>query len=286
MTAAGFCILLLSAFIHATWNYLSKKAGGGAAFIWLFTAIAAIVYTPLAIGVVLYEKPDFGIWQIVLIMASILAHLGFFLVLQKGYQKGDLSLVYPIARGTGPLITCLLAVVVFHEQLTLPAVIGILLIVVSILFFTGGIKRLTESGSLIPILYGLLIGAIIAAYTLLDKAAVSHFLVPPLLLDYCNTLGRFILLTPFAAKNWHQVRSEWKQHRIEAAGVGILNSLAYILALSVMVFAPVSHVAPIREVSILIGTVMGAVLLSEGFGHRRIIAALFMVSGVISVAIG
>nr|MDH3153345.1 hypothetical protein [Bacillus licheniformis] len=102
MTVVGFCVLLCSAFIHASWNYLSKKADGGVPFIWLFTAIATVIYTPLAIGVVIYEKPEIGIWRLVIIMASILAHLGFFLVLQKGYKKGDLSLVYPIARGTGP----------------------------------------------------------------------------------------------------------------------------------------------------------------------------------------
>lgn len=153
-------------------------------------------------------------------------------------------------------------------------------------FFTGGVKRLKESGSLTPVLYGLAVGGIIAAYTLLDKAAVSRFLIPPLLLDYCNTLGRLIILTPFAAKSWSEVRFEWKHHRMEAVGVGVFNSLAYILALSVMVFAPVSYVAPVREISILIGTVMGAVLLSEGFGRLRIVAAVFMVLGVISVAVG
>ncbi|ASB90672.1 DMT family transporter [Bacillus sonorensis] len=286
MNTAAFCVLLLSAFIHASWNYLSKKAGGGIAFIWLFTAIAAVFYCPLAIGVILYEKPDIGLWEIILIIASILVHLGCFLVLQKGYKIGDLSLVYPIARGTGPLLTCILAVIIFHEKLTLFTFIGILLIMASILFFTGGMKKLKEEGALIPILYGLAVGAIIAAYTILDKAAVSHFLIPPLLLDYCNTIGRLIILTPFAVKNWNDVRAEWNNHRLEAAGVGIFNSLAYILALGVMVFAPVSHVAPIREISILIGTIMGSVLLSEGFGRVRVIAAFLMVLGVISVAAG
>ncbi|MEK5503066.1 DMT family transporter [Bacillus sp. FSL M8-0168] len=286
MTAVGLSLLLLSAFIHASWNYLSKKADGGVPFIWLFTAIAAVFYSPLAIGVILYEKPEIGMWQTVLIMASVVSHLAFFLVLQKGYSIGDLSLVYPIARGTGPLLTCVLAVIIFHEKMTHVTLIGILLIVTSILFFTGGMKKLKEAGALIPILYGLAVGAIIAGYTILDKAAVSHFLIPPLLLDYFNTIGRLIILTPYAVKNWNGVRSEWKNHRLEAAGVGIFNSLAYILALSVMVFAPVSQVAPIREISILIGTIMGSVLLSEGFGRVRVIAAVLMVLGVISVAAG
>ncbi|XBO85867.1 DMT family transporter [Bacillus licheniformis] len=284
MTAVGFCVLLCSAFIHASWNYLSKKADGGVPFIWLFTAIAAVVYTPLAIGVAIYEKPEIGIWQLVIIMASILAHLGFFLFFKKGTKRA----IFPSSirlRGDRPAAYLRAGGRLFGETLTLPAIIGILLIVISILFYRG-VKRLKEPGSFTPILYGLAVGCIIAAYTLLDKAAVSRFLIPPLLLDYCNTLGRLIILTPFAAKSWSEVRFEWKHHRMEAVGVGVFNSLAYILALSVMVFAPVSYVAPIREISILIGTVMGAVLLSEGFGRLRIIAAVFMVLGVISVAVG
>ncbi|MCY8836665.1 DMT family transporter [Bacillus atrophaeus] len=286
MTTMGLCILLLSAFIHATWNYLSKKANGGVPFIWLFTAIATVFYTPLAIGIILYQRPHIGLIQIVFIIASIIAHLGFFLVLQKGYKIGDLSFVYPIARGTGPLITCILAVVIFNEKPTVFTFIGTFLILISILFFTGGIDKLKQTNSLAPVLYSLAVGVIIAGYTLLDKGAVSNFLIPPLLLDFCNTVGRLIILTPFAVKNWGEVTFEWKHHRREAAGVGVFNSLAYILALSVMVFAPVSHVAPIREISILIGTIMGSVLLSEGFGKLRVIAATFMVLGVISVAIG
>lgn len=91
MTAVGLSLLLLSAFIHASWNYLSKKADGGVPFIWLFTAIAAVFYSPLAIGVILYEKPEIGMWQTVLIMASVVSHLAFFLVL----QKGTVSAIYP-----------------------------------------------------------------------------------------------------------------------------------------------------------------------------------------------
>ncbi|MCP6682479.1 DMT family transporter [Bacillus nakamurai] len=247
---------------------------------------AAVVYLPLAVWIVLAEKPYIGLWQIVLMIGSTLAHLSFFIVLQKGYKKGDLSLVYPVARGTGPFLTCILAIVFFHEKPSVWTIAGTCFIVLSVLFFTGGLKKLTTSESLIPILYGLATGVIISGYTLLDKGAVSTWLVPPLLLDFFNTVGRLVILTPFAIKNWSEVRYEWKTHKKEAAGVGICNSLAYILALSVMASAPVSSVAPIREISILIGTIMGTVFLSEGFGKQRIAAAAVMVIGVVSVALG
>ncbi|MBT2711381.1 EamA family transporter [Pseudomonas sp. ISL-88] len=217
-----------------------EKADGGMPFIWLFTAIAAVVYLPLAVWIVLAEKPYFGLWQIVMMIGSTLAHFTFFILLQKGYKKGDLSLVYPVARGTGPFLTCILAIVLFHEKPSVWTIAGTCFIVLSVLFFTCGLKKLTSSESLIPILYGLATGVMIAGYTLLDKGAVSTWFVPPLLLDFCNTIGRLIILTPFAIKNWSDIQYEWKAHKKEAAGVGVFNSLAYILALSVMASAPVA----------------------------------------------
>lgn len=120
-------------------------------------------YTPLAIGIILYQRPHIGLIQIVFIIASIIAHLGFFLVLQKGYKIGDLSFVYPIARGTGPLITCILAVVIFNEKPTVFTFIGTFLILISILFFTGGIDKLKQTNSLAPILYSLAVGVVLQA---------------------------------------------------------------------------------------------------------------------------
>ena len=93
------------------------------------------------------------------------------------------------------------------------------------------------------------------------------------------------MLSPFAKKHWKMVKADWKNHRKEAIGIGILNPLAYILILTTMIFTPVSHVAPVREVSILIGTVIGMRLLAEGFGKRRIIAAVIMLVGIVAVAL-
>ena len=138
----------------------------------------------------------------------------------KRIQKGDLSLVYPIARGQArcspacwrsPFWRDVDAARYYRDSIDCDQH-----------SFYRGVKRLKESGSFTPVLYGLAVGGIIAAYTLLDKAAVSRFLIPPLLLDYCNTLGRLVILTPYAAKSWSEVRFEWKHHRMEAVGVGVL----------------------------------------------------------------
>jgi drug/metabolite transporter (DMT)-like permease len=134
--------------------------------------------------------------------------------------------------------------------------------------------------------YGLLTGALIAAYTLWDKYAVSTVLIAPLIYDWLNSLSRSILLTPFAIRHRATLRRDWRQYWRQALIVAVLSPLAYIMVLTALVFTPVSYVAPAREISILFGTIMGARLLAEGDPGRRLLAASGMVAGVIALAIG
>ena len=135
------------------------------------------------------------------------------------------------------------------------------------------------------ITFGLLTGLTIAGYTLWDKYAVSVLLIPPLLLDYGSNLGRMLLLVPFIRHRWSEVWAEWQTHRLEAMGVACLSPLAYILVLTALVFTPVSYVAPARELSTLIATLLGARLLNEGDLPRRLIAASLIVLGIVTLAL-
>jgi len=146
--------------------------------------------------------------------------------------------------------------------------------------------KLRQAGARKPMVYALVTGTFIAAYTLWDKQAVSRFAVAPLLLDWGANLGRSLLLTPFALRHWSSARKEWRTHRFEAVGVALLVPLSYILVLTALQFTPVSYVAPAREISILVGTVMGTRLLAEGDVGRRLIAAGAMVLGVVALAVG
>jgi drug/metabolite transporter (DMT)-like permease len=286
LTAFAFGLVLTAAFIHASWNYLAKRAGqGGAAFVWLFAAISSAFYAPVAIFVYFWQKPDIGPLQLVFMAGSALIHVVYFLILQKGYREGDLSLVYPLARGTGPTISTLVAILFLGERPSALALFGAFLVAAGVFFLSGG--SVGFRGSLKRgVGYGLLTGITIAAYTLWDKYAVSTLLIPPLLQDYCTNLGRVIMLAPVAFRNWGDVRKEWRVHRKEAIGVGLLCPLSYILVLTALVSAPVSYIAPAREVSILIAAVMGSRLLAEKDIRRRLPAAVAIVVGVIALAAG
>jgi len=287
VTGFALMLILVAAVIHASWNYLLKRSGGGTAFVWLFASLSAVFYAPLAIAVVWWTRPPLGWIAYMLMLASAVFHTAYYMLLDRGYRSGgDLSLVYPLARGSGPLITVLVAVLLLGERPSAIALFGAALIACGAVLLTGNLTRLRERGSLLAVVYALLTGCMIASYTVVDKLAVAAFLVPPILQDWAANCGRVLLMTPLALHARHEIVPTWRRARKEIVAVALLCPLSYILVLTAMVFTPVSYVAPAREVSILIAAIMGAQLLREGETPRRLTAAAAMVAGIVCLAIG
>jgi drug/metabolite transporter (DMT)-like permease len=286
MTAFALSLVLAAAFIHASWNYFLKRSGGGTVFVWLFATLSALIYAPLAALVIWWQRPEFGWVHYGLMFASAALHTAYYLLLDRGYRSGDLSVVYPLARGTGPLITILCAVLLLQERPTPIAVTGALLIGGGAIALTGDPRKLRQSGNLHAVGFALLTGCMIASYTLVDKIAVAAWLIPPLVQDWAANLGRVLLMTPLALKLRGDIRPTWRRAKKEIIAVALLCPLSYILVLTAMVFTPVSYVAPAREVSILVAALMGTQLLAEGDVTRRLTAAAAMVAGIICLAVG
>jgi drug/metabolite transporter (DMT)-like permease len=286
MTGLALALVLTAAFFHAGWNYLAKRACGGVAFIWLFGSLSSLLYLPLALWIIVVDRPPFGLYQLGFIIGTAALHSLYFVLLDKGYRVGDLSVIYPLARGTGPLLSTVGAILLLGETPSPLALAGAGLIAAGIVIITGNPWQLKENEHRKPVIFAVLCGSVIACYTLVDKTAVSAFLIPPLLLDWASNFGRLLILTPYAYKNWDKVVEQWQVHKKEAFGVAVLCPLAYILVLTAMVFSPVSYIAPAREISILIGAVMGAKLLSEGNVKLRLTGAGAMLAGMVALALG
>ena len=286
MTAGALALVLAAAVIHATWNYFLKRSGGGTVFVWLFASLSALIYAPLAAAIFWWQKPVFGWEHLGLMFASAALHTAYYMLLDRGYRSGDLSIVYPIARGSGPLITVLCAVLFLHEQPSAVAVAGALLIGGGAVALTGDPRKLRQSGNLHAVGFALLTGCMIASYTLVDKLAVWAFAIPPLVQDWAANLGRVVLMTPMALRQKEEIVPTWRRAKKEIVAVAVLCPLSYLLVLTAMVFTPVSYVAPAREVSILVAALMGTQLLSEGDAGRRLAAAGAMVGGIICLALG
>jgi drug/metabolite transporter (DMT)-like permease len=286
MTGWALTLILAAAVTHATWNFLNKHAGGHATFTWLVAVLSALLYAPAAITIIEVWQIQIDFITVGIVAGSAALHTAYFLLLNQGYRVGDLSLVYPLARGTGPLLSSVAAISFLGERPSVIALVGALLIVGGAVILTTNLDRLRQSGAQEALLYALITGLFIAAYTLWDKQAVSHFGVVPLVLDWGANVGRALFLTPIALKYSDQAVAEWLEHKYEAIGCAVLIPLAYILVLTAMQFTPVSYVAPAREISILIGTVMGTRLLGEGDVRRRLAGACAMVLGVVALAVG
>lgn len=286
LSALALALILGSAFIHASWNLMAKKALDGNSFIWLTSALILPMYAPLALYVLLTEKPVFGETQIVALLGTTFLHLVYFICLQAAYKIGDYSVVYPVARGTGPLLATTGAIYFLHEEPSILALVGIFLIVFGVVVISGGAKLLAPETPKKPIVYGLATGICIAAYTLWDKYAVADAGVSPVLLDYMATGGIGLLLLPYALSKKEQISREWRENRANVVGVSALSPISYLIVLYVLKSSPVYYVAPLREMSILIAAYLGAKLLKEGDILRRSVAATIMFCGVVALALG
>ena len=218
--------------------------------------------------------------------ADFLLHLGYFILLNRGYDTGDLSLVYPLARGTGPLLVTFAAVVFLGERPSLIALMGTLFIAVGVFLLLGNPTKCIQKKTSPAVLFAIVTGVFIASYTLWDKYAVSSIAVPPIVMYWGTTVGQAVLMVPYALKNREEVIKQWQTKRLAIVGVAILCPLSYILVLTAMSFTPVSYVAPVREASILIGAIMGARFLNEGDTKLRIGAAIIILCGITSLALG
>ena len=286
MTVGALTLILVAAVIHATWNLLNKQASGHATFTWLVAVLSAAFYAPATITLIEIFEWQVGGVEIAMMAGSAALHTAYFVLLNQAYRVGDLSLVYPLARGTGPLLSGIAAILLLGERPSIIAIIGALLIIGGVIVLTGNLAQLRHSNQRPAVGYALITGLCIAGYTLWDKQAVSHFAIAPIVLDWGANVGRSLLLTPFALKYSDHAINEWREHKWEAVAIAVLIPLSYILVLTAMRFTPVSYVAPAREISILIGTAMGTRLLAEGNAPRRLGAAVAMVLGVVALAIG
>jgi drug/metabolite transporter (DMT)-like permease len=286
VTTFALGLVLASAVAHATWNLFAKRAGGGAPFLWLALTLAVPLYAPLAIAVVVITAPTIGPVEVLWMFVNGALNVAYFIFLQRGYRAGDLSIMYPLARGTGPVLATIAAILIFGERPTPVAIAGAVAIAAGVFALTGDPRKLRERGAGTAVGYALLTGVTIATYTLWDKRAVSALLIPPVLYEWGANVFRALILTPAALSRWPEVKAEWGANRTAALAVAALSPLAYILVLTALAISPVSYVAPAREIGILFAVLLGARTLAEGDIGRRSIAAILMAGGVIALALG
>lgn len=284
MSIQALLLVIIAAVLHAAWNLITKQVNGKLPFFWLVSLVASIICLPFLL---LQSSPVQLTWtQTVWIFAlvSAILHLLYFVLLQTGYRKADLSIVYPVARGAGPLFSVTGAVLLFHEKPGLLAITGICLIIAGVIVMTG-FKVTKNTRVATGLQYGLLTGLFIAMYTLWDKAAVVDYHVSALFITFASMLLP-LLLIPVMLKQRQEVMEEARLHWKQVIMVAVFQPLSYLLVLIALKTTPITYVAPARELSIVVGVFFGTNLLKEADEKKRIVAAVVILAGIVLLAIG
>lgn len=293
MSLQAFALIIFAGVIHAAWNIAAKKAGGDSRFAFFTSFLLILFWAPLAWWVGHDVVGDWG-WQAwALVAVSGVLHLAYYVILLRGYRKADLTVVYPLARGSGPLISSLFAIVVLGEEISQLGMLGVVGVVLGVFLIAGGPSLFQQRNDPVArqrlhqgLFYGVMTGVFIAGYTVVDGYGVKAMLLSPILIDYFGSVLRVILLSPVIVRNVAEAKVLWLQQWRWALMVAVVSPIAYVLVLFAMQDAPISHVAPAREVSMLFAALIGGHLLREGDRWVRIGGAILIALGVTALGLG
>ena len=270
-------LVLLAAIFHATWNAVVKNAGDRLVSMAVVMGMSGLMSIPLMIY---FPFPAPAAWPYIL--ASNAIHTFYFLTLVKAYQSGgDLSHVYPIARGSSPLYVAVLGAFFAGELLSLGEVIGVVVICLGIfsLSLTGGVERIRRE----PLTYAIIVGISIGLYTFVDGQGVRR---TDEALSYIGWM-HFLEAWPIGLVAAWRRRGAIRQHLVQvwrpSAIGGALGMVGYTMVVWAMSVTPMAHVAALRETSVIIAAFIGTRMLGEAGGRWRIFAAAVVAIGVIGL---
>jgi len=270
--------VLAAAVLHATWNAI---AHGSADRLVGFVHIGIAATVCGGVLVAISGLPPADGWRFV--ATSALVHVVYQLLLLRSYQLGEFSQVYPLARGTSPWVVALVSIVVLGQRLPWVELVGVLVVSVGLLslVFLGGAPARADTPALTT---AFATGLAIASYTVLDGVGVHH--VP--LVTYFGWLfllqGPAVPLVALAVRG-RSLRAQLRPGALLGLTGGVVSLLAYGLVLWAQTRGALAPIAALRETSIVIGAVIGAVLFGERVGYRRAVAAAVVVVGIVLVTL-
>ena len=287
MSALALVLVFSAAVAHAVWNIIAHGISrAGIPFLWCGAVAGAVIWgaaIPFTGGM---QESDLTGFLIGVGVSGVL-HVVYMLVLQHGYRVGNLSTVYATARGSGPFLAVIAAMVLLGERPSVWALVGVLAIIAGVVAL-GLVDRSPRAGrrrGMDPsIVFGLLTGVAIATYTIWDTHAVREWHLAPIPYMVGTCVIEIVIYSVMLRRRWRETaafaRFQWRRVLV----FGLLSPLSYILILIAVTIAPVALVAPLREVSVVLVSLFGVLVLKESRPAARLAASAIVVAGIVLLA--
>ena len=281
MSGEIVAIVLVAALAHASWNALAKSDDDRLVTLGAINAFRFLLCIPLVLAL---PTPARASWPYLVV--SALLHIGYYVFLVRAYRFGDLSNVYPLARGLSPLLVAAGAFVLAGERLSSVALVGVCVACAGIASLSAGGAKVQAGNHRRGVFFASGAALFIAAYTVTDAMGVRLSNAAVSYVAWLGILNGLPLLLVAAivrrgAFTRHLVARAWKS----AAG-GVLQLTAYGLVVWSLTLAPMAAVSALRETSVLFAAIIGVRLLGEPLGSRRIMAAALVTMGIVMMEWG
>jgi drug/metabolite transporter (DMT)-like permease len=280
-------VILLSALMHAIWNFFAKQSRDKFVFSWWMKLFELVIYGPLSVYLFLISDIARDGWVFVAVSGAV--HFAYWVLLSASYTHGDLSVVYPIAR-SAPLFVSVFAVLVLGETLSAVGLVGIIAVVLGGYVLAIGsleVRELSRPLSSLQskgVILAVLTALSVTAYSLVDKQGAA-FVHPILYVWLENTLSLLPLTLVILRTRRQHVSAEWRDNKWPMILGGGLGLLSYALIVLVMQSFQVSYIVAIRQVSIVFGVVLGGTVLKEENLKGRLIASTLVFSGLVLISL-
>lgn len=283
MTAVVLLLVAVSALMHASWNYLTKSSRDKTAFLWATGIAGSVLFLPVLLWSGDGTPWSGRVWLGFALGAAIRAL--YFLSLGAAYSRGDLSLVYPVARGIAPVLVPVTAAAVLGERLSAAGALGVAVVALGV--YIVHLPGLAARDLLAPLTalraaptrYAAVTGVLTTSYSLVDKWNIADG-APPLAYAYFTIPVAALLLTPAVLRRPGRALAECRGSGWRIPVVALLMTSGYLLILVALRSTQVSYVAPARELGIVFGTILGSAVLREGAAPQRVAGSVVIVLGV------
>lgn len=280
MVGIAFSLVLLSAVLHATWNFLTKRVSGNLSVLYIGMSAMCILLLPFVF--LLWKSDPLTPAAYPFILATGVVHALYFFVLSQAYRYGNISTVYPVARGLGVIGTAMIAITVLRESVTILGLWGIISTAVGIFVIGSSVTKGSES--IRGLWFAIAVGFTMIGYSIIDKSAMT--VVNPVIYIFFLFLLSMLLLTPYMVISRRQeLTLAWKKHKRYGMIIGVGATAGYLLILFVFRTAQVSYVVAVREFSVVLGSLLGIVCLRESLSAKKLIGILMVIAGLIMVRI-